>query len=221
MATPRPAPAPGSPGLAQLLRAGTAALHVRAERSGIVADMLRGDAGRAGYALLLRNLLPVYRAIEDGLERHRDAPLLRPFARPEFYRAPRIAADLAAMFGADWPERIGLLPAGARYAVRAGRAAEGDGAALVAHAYVRTLGDLSGGQMMARQLARSLTLPPDALRFYDFADVPDLAAAKREWRAALDAAGALLAESGRVVHEARVAFRLNISLSEAVQNAAR
>jgi heme oxygenase len=208
----------GSAGLAQSLRDGTAALHARAERSGILADLLRGAPERAGYALLLRNLLPVYRAIEDGLERQRDNPLLRPFARPELYRAAAISADLAALYGPDWPERLGLLPAGARYAFRAARAAAGDGVGLIAHAYVRTLGDLSGGRILAKLLARSLNLPPEARRFHEFSAVPDLNAAKAAWRAALDHAAA---PPDRVVPEARVAFRLNIALSEAVRDASR
>jgi len=209
---------PESPGLAARLRAGTAALHTRAERSGVVGDLLRGRGARVAYALLLRNLLPVYRAIEDGLERHRDDKLLAPFARKELYRAPRISADLAAIIGPDWPERIGLLPAGARYATRAARAAEGDGARLIAHAYVRTLGDLSGGQAVARVLARSLGLPAEALGLYAFPAL-DLAAVKAEWRAALDAADPPGPE--QVLREAQIAFRLNIALSEAVRSAAR
>jgi len=204
------------PGLAARFRAGTASLHRRAERSGIMAALLRGQADRAHYALLLRNLLPVYRAIEDGLERHRDSPALRPFARAELYRAPRIAADLTALIGPDWTERLGTLPAGARYAYRVARAAERDGMALIAHAYVRTLGDLSGGQLFPALLARTLALPPQALQFYDFSAIPDLAAAKAAWRAAVDAAAPYLPAPERLVREAQVAFRLNIALSEAV-----
>jgi heme oxygenase len=37
------------------------------------------------------------------------------------------------------------------------KAAEGDGTRLIAHAYTRYLGDLSGGQILQRLLARSLT----------------------------------------------------------------
>jgi heme oxygenase len=200
------------------LRSATGALHARAERSGFVADMLHGRAGRAGYALLLRNLLPVYRAIEDGLEKPRDSSLLRPFARTELYRAARIEADLAALCGPILPADLPLLlPAGARYATRAARAAEGDGLLLIAHAYVRTLGDLSGGRMLGKLLKRTLALPADALNFYDFPDVPDIAVAKAAWRAALDA----VAMPAGLLHEARVAFRLNIALSEAVRNSVR
>lgn len=200
------------PAFSARLRDATGDVHMRAERSGFVADLLRGRAGRTGYALLLRNLLPVYRAIEDGLAR--ETPALRPFARPDLYRAPRIAADLAALCGAHWPA---MLPAGARYAARATRAAEGDGALLIAHAYVRTLGDLSGGRMLGKLLKRTLALPADALNFYDFPDVPDIAVAKAAWRAALDA----VAMPAGLLHEARVAFRLNIALSEAVRNSVR
>jgi heme oxygenase len=219
-----PVDSPASPdgaGLAARLRAATAALHRRAERSGIVADLLRGRPERAGYALMLRNLLPVYRAIEDGLVRHRATPWLRPFADPALFRSAAIAGDLSAMDEAGGWASLPLLPAGARYATRVARAAAGDGGRLIAHAHVRTLGDLSGGQLMAGLLARSLALPPGALRFYEFADVPDLAAAKAAWRQALDAAAPHLAAPDEVVREARIAFRLNIALAEAVRAAAR
>lgn len=174
--------------------------------------MLHGRAGRTGYALLLRNLLPVYRAIEEGLSR--GEPALRPFARPELYRTAQIQADLAALCGADWPA---MLPAGARYAARAARVADRDGTLLIAHAYVRTLGDLSGGQMLGRLLGRTLGLPAAALTFYDFSDVADIPATKAAWRSALDD----VAAPARLLHEARVAFRLNIALSEAVRDAVR
>ena len=55
--------------LANTLRERTQALHTRAERSGIINDVLRGKASRYGYALFLRNLLPAYRQMEAGLER--------------------------------------------------------------------------------------------------------------------------------------------------------
>jgi heme oxygenase len=203
-------------GFAARLRNCTAALHARAERAGVVASLLRGQTTRFAYALLLRNLLPACLAIEDGLDRHRATPWLSPFARPELFRAAALASDLAALCGEDWAERLMLLPAGARYAHRVALAAQGDGERLIAHSYVRTLGDLSGGQTLARVLSRTLKLPPAALGSYAFPGVPDLAAAKAGYRAALDAAGARLAAPELVLREARVAFRLNIAVSEAV-----
>jgi heme oxygenase len=216
--TARPA-APSVPAtLAAALRMRTGALHARAERAGVVRAILAGEASRHGYALLLRNLLPAYQALETGLERHRAT--LAGLARPDVYRAGAIAADLAALSGRDWPDRLRLLPAGARYAHRVALAAEGNGARLIAHAYARTLGDLSGGQVLRRLLARTLGVGPGSLTFLEFPTISDMAAFKADYRAALDRAGSTVGNLDDVVNEAAVAFRLNIHVAEAVQSAA-
>ena len=75
-------------------------------------------------------------------------------------RAPAIESDLVALCGAHWSHDIPLLAAGDLYARRIAKAAEGDGTRLIAHAYTRYLGDLSGGQILQRLLARSLELQP-------------------------------------------------------------
>lgn len=51
-------------GFADVLRAHAAGLHRRAERSGVVYEMLCGRATRYGYSLLLRNLMPAYERLE-------------------------------------------------------------------------------------------------------------------------------------------------------------
>src|SRR5271167_815901 len=84
-------------GLSERLRTATAALHARAERSGIVAEILRGRVTRTGYALYLRNLLAAYAALEDGLRRHRAHRAVGRFLRPELERAGAIARDLEAI----------------------------------------------------------------------------------------------------------------------------
>ena len=45
-------------------------LHLEAERSGIIRELLRGNASRNGYILLLRNLLPACRRDALSLVRH-------------------------------------------------------------------------------------------------------------------------------------------------------
>lgn len=195
----------------------TKILHVEAERTGIIRDLLRGEASLEGYILLLRNLLPAYQAMEQGLERHRDSHGLAGLTRFRLGRAPAIEADLAALCGPGWEREIPLLGAGDIYARRVAKAAEGDGMRLIAHAYTRYLGDLSGGQILQRLLTRSLDLKPNELTFYDFPQFSDLAALKAEYRNALDAAGALATDPQVVVEEGAIAFSLNIDLSCAVQ----
>jgi heme oxygenase (biliverdin-producing, ferredoxin) len=198
----------------------TKTLHLEAERTGIIRDLLRGEASRDGYVLLLRNLLPAYQAMEHELQRLRGSAILGVIADYRLERTAAIEADLAALCGARWSHDIPLLAAGQRYASRVQEAAKGNGARLIAHAYTRYLGDLSGGQILQRLMARSLQLRPAELSFYDFPRFSDLEALKADYRKALDQAAALAADPDAVIEEGAVAFSLNIDLSCAVQSMA-
>ena len=208
--------APASVVTALYLR--TKTLHVEAERTGIIRDMLRGEATREGYILLLRNLLPAYQAMEQGLQRHRGSLALGTLAAYGLDRAPALEADLVALCGERWSQGIPLLAAGELYARRIEKAAEGDGACLVAHAYTRYLGDLSGGQILQRLLARSLDLQPSELSFYDFSRFSDLDGLKADYRQALDRAGDFAADRQALIEEGAIAFSLNIDLSSAIKS---
>lgn len=208
-------------GLARRLRERTAALHKVAERSGIAREILRGAATRSRYALFLRSLLPVYQAMERGLEAWRATPLIGPFALPSLYRAAALESDLVALCGHRWPASLPWLPAARRYAQRVDECAQGGGARLIGHAYVRYLGDLSGGQVLASVLARSLGIGESALRFYAFPEIADTERFKTEYRRALDRTATLLCDADAVVEEAAVAFGLNIELSDAVADVRR
>jgi heme oxygenase len=203
-----------------MLRDSTHALHVEAERSGVIGQLLRGGGTREAYALLLRNLSPAYRAMEEGLVRHEDSPALRAMVRRELFRTAALEADVERLVGASWRLSLPLLPAGERYAARVAAAAVNGSGRLVAHAYLRYLGDLSGGQIMKRLLARSLGLGPDTLAFYDFPAIADLSAFKSEYRKAIDGSIVAGVNPVDVVDEAIVGFRLTIELSEAVAGAA-
>jgi heme oxygenase len=207
-------------GLADQMRQRTGALHARAERSGIVSDILKAQVDRAGYALFLRNLLPGYQALEAALEGNRHHPGIAAIARPEVYRASALEADLTALSGPDWGENLPLLPASRALSARIAGLIHQDGAAgLVAHAYTRFLGDLNGGQMMMRLLARSLLLEESELNFYRFLSIPDIEVFKREYRAAIDRSGLELLRVEAVVEEAAVAFEYNIEISLAAREA--
>jgi len=209
------APTERPSGLADELRLATRELHARAESSGILRALLRGRATSGGYALLLRSLWPVYAALEQGLERHRGSRAVGPSAQAAVYRADALAADLEVLAGASWAEQLPLLPAAERYVERVHEAARGDGTRLVAHAYVRFLGDLNGGRILAGRLARGLGLGPEALGFYAYPDIADPDAFRSAYRTGLDAAGSG-SHRAAIVEEARAAFAHNIEVSEEV-----
>ncbi len=204
--------------LVEALRERTRDLHVQAERSGIIADILKGRITREDYGRLLRSLHVVYQALEQQLVRRAASSAIAPIARPELERANAIADDLRYFD----PDVRPQPPAVARYVNSIIAASEGDGSRLIAHAYARYLGDLSGGQILSRLLARSLDLPPEALSFYAFPAITDIAAFKSDYRAAIDRAGDESEVFDAVVEEAALAFELNIDLSLSLQaNATR
>lgn len=204
-------------GFAARLWAETKVLHTRAERSGMMARILRGRGTRRGHALMLRNLLPAYMALESGLQRHRESAIVGVFAVPETYRTQALRADLEALEGAAWQDSLVLLPEAEDYAEAVRRAGDGDGATLIAHAYTRTLGDLSGGQIMQSVLAKNLGLGPEALAFYRFDGIADIASFKSAYHRNLDLVGEQLANPARVLAEAAEAFVHNMAVSDAVE----
>jgi heme oxygenase (biliverdin-producing, ferredoxin) len=200
------------------MRASTARQHALAERSGIVAAILSGRASRTGYALYLRNLLPAYRSMEQALERREALAAIRQLAQPALYRADRINADLVALIGPKWSDRVPLLPSGDRYAARVKWAGAGDGGKLIAHAYTRYLGDLSGGQILRRRLTQQFG-PGFPMAFTEFPTISEFGEFAAAFRAALDRAASHVTDEAPVLQEASIAFQLNIELSQEVDAA--
>ena len=187
-------------------------MHRRAERSGFIRMMLQGRASREGYALFLLNLLPAYRALEAALELGRADPCLARLAVRALYRTAAIERDLHVLIGVRdrWPA---LLPAGAAYGAQVARSAD---RRLIAHAYVRYLGDLNGGRILARLLARAPGLESEALGFYDYPEIQDGNLFKQAYRAAIDTAVLSPEEEEAVLDESCAAFELNIRISQEV-----
>ncbi len=184
------------------LKAATWDLHARAERSGIIADILAGRASRLGVALLLRNLLPVYQVLDASALGH-----------PALARSAAIEADLL-MLSPD--AELPLLPEGVAYADRVRRAGVGDGSGLLGHAYVRYLGDLNGGRIMQQRLIGCFGDVAAGLTFGIYPMLDDLAGFRRDYRKELDRA-VCSASADVVKSEALAAFELNIVLSNAVK----
>ena len=202
--------------LADSMQEATRALHDRAERTGIVAELIAGRASKTGYLMMLRNLLPAYEALEAGLMTHAEEPGIAAIARPEVFRAESIRRDLRALHGRRFELELPVLNDGTRYAERIrDTASHRPPCVLAAHAYTRYLGDLSGGRILARRLERTLGIDREGLRFFEF-PTDDMHGLRRGYR---DAIGRIVVDEEMrevVVEEARVAFRLNIALSEAV-----
>jgi heme oxygenase (biliverdin-producing, ferredoxin) len=200
-----------APRFSAALRDRTATIHRAAERTGFIADLIRGRATRAGYARYLRNLLPIYDTLEAALATS-PFPAARVFADERLRRVPRLLADLQAI-GGDGETNPPIAEAVA-YQAAVREAARDE--RLLAHAYVRYLGDLSGGQILKPLLARTLGLSAIQLSFYDFPAIPDIKAAKARIWSALDSLDPASATAETILTEAVAGFRHNIALSSAL-----
>jgi heme oxygenase len=204
-------------GLAENLRRSTEAKHLQAERSGYIAEILRKRASQEGYGLFLRNLAPAYDALEQALRAQTENAVLAPFDWQPLLRHQAMIDDLRALAGASWQETLEHLPESDAYAGRIEQVSAEAPHRLLGHAYVRYIGDLSGGQIVKTILLASPGLSADMLTFYDFDDIPDAERFKEQFREKLDLVGKDGPISDEIVDEAITAFQLNIDLSLAVQ----
>ncbi|MEU9359411.1 biliverdin-producing heme oxygenase [Streptomyces sp. NPDC048301] len=197
-----------------LIRTASHEQHTEAESSAFMGDMLGGRLGVEAYTRYTEQLWFVYRALEDGADALRDAPVAGPFIRPELMRTAELERDLAHLRGEGWREGLEPLPATAAYAARVAECARDWPAGYVAHHYTRYLGDLSGGQIIRGTAEKTwgFDRKGDGVRFYVFEQIPNPAAFKREYRELLDAVDADDLEKQRIVDECRRAFALNTAV---------
>lgn len=203
--------------LAARLRQDTKTYHTEAERSGIMRRLLTKTLERETYLALLYNLVPVYAALEANLGRHAGDARIGPFFHPGLVRVPALQADIRALGGN--PEADYRPTAAAQsYATKIHGAAIEDPVLLIAHSYVRYLGDLSGGQILKKMIAEMYGLTNGVgTAFYEFPDLPAPDAFKHQYRAALDQVDLTETQANKVVAEAIEAFQANGALFRALE----
>ena len=194
--------------LSEYLRAGTADVHRGAERSAFVSRFMNGGLDRDTYSRHLRALHGVYGALEAALESFEDDPRLKAFHLPALWRRSALEADLDYLRGPQWKLEL-PVPAARIYAEHLHALTTKRPLCLVSHAYVRYMGDLSGGQTLKRIAARQLGISGDGLRFYEFPGIGDLAAFKADFRRRLDRLALVDGERQALLDEARNAFHPN------------
>jgi heme oxygenase len=148
------------------LRELTKDAHTSAERQEFVKILFSGSINPDLYAAYLKNQHPQYEILEVCA-----MPLGLLTGLPDIRRAPSILADYLELHKETGPEPK-ILPVVERY-IKYILSIKDDPKKLMAHIYVRHMGDLAGGQMIAKRV-------PGAGKYYQFADPDALKIAIRE-----------------------------------------
>lgn len=199
--------------LSLALRTETSSAHEDAEGSAFVEELMGGLACRPAFVALVAQQLVIYRALEDVLwDEYAEHPLLAPVLDHRLDRVAALERDMAHFVGDDVDRQldageIHIVPAAADYA--ATLRAEHTPEAMLAHHYVRYLGDLSGGQIIARMVQRHYGIDPEGLNFYRFEEIPKPKPYKDRYREALDGLDVDAGTRARILTAAVDSFELN------------
>ncbi len=208
--------------LALQLREGTRHSHTAAENTAFMKCFLKGIVEREPFRKLLANLYFVYSTLESALQRHRNHPVVGLIVFPELDRTANLERDLCFYYGENWREQITPLPTGQIYVDRIHEIANTDPVLLIAHAYTRYMGDLSGGQALKNIIRSAMNLPPDqGTALHEFEQLPTVEAKrafKEKYRDTLNALPIDKVTIQRIVDEANYAFTLNRDVVHALED---
>lgn len=200
--------------LSEQIKAVTKDSHARAENTELMRSYIKGQVSASQYKMLLCSLYEIYRALEEELDRHESHPSVAPIHFPqELARLDALQKDLEFFYGQDWRDRLVVPAATHKYAQRLREVGEKYPEYLVAHAYTRYLGDLSGGQVLGRITQKSLGLKDgEGLAFFSFPGISSPSLFKQLYRSRMNSIELTDVQREGVLQEAVTAFELNIEV---------
>ncbi|EPB82257.1 hypothetical protein HMPREF1544_11021 [Mucor circinelloides 1006PhL] len=219
------------PQLAMAMKEGTKVVHSAAENSVFTKRFMSGTISTDEYGRYINSLYFVYKTMEDLLAQHKENPLIKLVYFPyELTRGKSLIKDLEYYYGKDRVAEItdfkNVTPAVKTYINALKDAAEKNPALLIAHSYSRYLGDLSGGQILAKRLKKHV-LKRDVtdaswdsyhgLEFYNFDHIRNHNEFKNLYRQRLDESPVTQYVKDLIVAEAIYSFELNIALFDEIQ----
>ena len=151
-----------SSSIVERLRQDVDELHRKVEDNPFMQELLEGNVYREVYADYLARLWWIYDAIEKCIEMDKTSTL-EPIYAPQLYRKKAIESDLSHFVGPDWEEFVDQVQSPFEYIDSIW---ESPAYLVAVHAYVRYLGDLSGGLIIRKRLEKHYG--SDGLEFYHF-----------------------------------------------------
>jgi heme oxygenase len=169
--------------------------------------------------------------MEELLEQYKEHHVVKIIHFPhELNRRESLVQDLEFFYGqervAELIDPKNMTPAVKKYVQAMKDACEKNPALLIAHSYSRYLGDLSGGQILAKRLKKHVLKldendsawdTTNGLNFYNFQNLGNQADFKNFYRERLNAAKVDEKTRDLIVAEAVQSFELNIALFDEIE----
>lgn len=197
--------------VAMMLREGTAQKHEETEKVPYIRAIFRGGLDAQTYTYQLESLHAVYQVMEELYRENKDNPILAKLYFPSLFREKTLAEDMATFQKKFGTKLRGVVSkATQNYIDHIRKIASSKPELLVAQAYVRYLGDLSGGQAIKKVVAKTFGLEGnEGTAFYEFPEIEDLMAFKGIYRQNLDTLPLNDSQKVELLEEAKTTFDLN------------
>ena len=195
--------------LSAKLRQSTMREHRETEGTSFIKSLFQGTCSEKDYVSYLWALAEVYESLEQGMELNKNHPAVSRVYFPELFRLSALKQDLQIWSQQFLPEITrGVRSAVASYSDRIKLISTSNPNLLVAHAYVRYLGDLSGGQMLGQSLNKRFP-QNKGMNFYSYS-IADADQMKTLYRSRLDEIGSQSdSVTQEICTEAQAVFKYN------------
>ncbi|XP_053107509.1 heme oxygenase 1 [Hemicordylus capensis] len=209
--------------LSEALKESTKDVHEQAENTEFMKSFQKGQVSLREFKLYLASLYYIYCALEEESEQNKNNPVYEPVYFPaELNRKTALEQDLEYFYGPTWRNEIQCHEATQKYVDRIHHVGQHEPELLVAHAYTRYLGDLSGGQILKKIAQKSLKLPStgEGLAFFSFPGVTNISKFKQLYRARMNSIPMDSATKEKILKEAKNSFLLNVEVFKELQSLA-
>lgn len=193
------------------IKASSDAAHAEAENAPFISSLMDGSLGQQSYRDYLAALLPIYQNMEALLQQRTGSELLGYFDHRALDRADLLAHDISVLSARLDSNLVGTSLASVRKYLERLTPDISD-ARLLAHHYIRYLGDLSGGQAIARLISRHYSIADDALTFYNFKNIGDAVFYKKRYRDLLNLVPFTADEKSEFLDEVSYLYRFSTEI---------
>jgi heme oxygenase len=184
--------------------------HDESKDSGFAVTIMSGQWSPLAFVEWQRALYPVYNTLETILKKNRKDPFLSIFDHRRLDRSERIFHDLST-YNVNPILDPSPLPCVQDY-VNCVANTDGSTPRILAYHYTRYMGDMIGGQVIARSMKEKYGMSDESLTCYDFSEIGDLHYYRKNYKILIELLPWSEQEREDFVGEIKTAYQINAIL---------